>query len=113
MGAQGYVRQLGGSYLSVDLISGKRYHFITVEQSQPSASQGLGGVCRMWSNTIDGKEWLPCPEKGWKATLFFHLSCPRDRSGKVRGRCIPPWDGEEGGEVFFLSFITSMVGEKL
>lgn len=44
---------------------------------------------------------------------FFNLSCPGEGSGKVRCWCIPPGNGEEGVEVFFLSFITDMVGEKL
>lgn len=79
MGAQGYVQQLGGSYLSVDLISRKCYHFITVEQSRLSGSQGLEGVCAMQPDTIGRKGWLCCPEKGWKATFFISLA----QEGKV------------------------------
>lgn len=80
MGAQGYVQQLGGSYLSVDLVSRKCYHFITVEQLRPSGSQGLEGVCGMQPDTIGGKGWLCCPEKGWKATFFISPA----QEGKVR-----------------------------
>lgn len=41
MGALGYVPQLGGSYLSVDLISRKCYHLIIAEHSWwPEHSRG-------------------------------------------------------------------------
>jgi len=111
MGAQGYVQQLGGSYLSVDLLSRKCYHFITVEQSRLNGSQGLEGVCEMQSDTIGGKGWLCCPEKGWKAT-FSYFTCPGGKSGKVRGRCMSPRGGEESMEISPLSFITSRVKRK-
>lgn len=109
MGAQGYVQQLGGSNLSVDLVSRKCYHFITVEQSQLSGSQGLEGVCGMQSDTISSKGWLCCPEKGWMEDNIFYFSCPEEKSGKVQGCCISPRGGEEGVEVSFLSFITGIV----
>lgn len=79
MGAQGYVQQLGGSYLSGDLVSRKCYHFITVEQSRLSGRQGLEGVCGIRSANIGGKGWLCSPEKGWKAIFFISLA----QEGKV------------------------------
>lgn len=71
MGAQGYVQQLGGSYLSVDLVSRKCYHFITVEQSRPSGSQGLGGVCGIQSDT--GKAWLSVLKRDGRQYVLFLL----------------------------------------
>lgn len=98
MGAQGYVQQLGGSYLSVDLVSRKCYHFITVEQSRPSGSQGLGGVCGIQSDT--GKGWLSVLKRDGRQYFLFLL--PRREKWEGEGVVHLPQGWRRGCESLFL-----------
>lgn len=82
MGALGYVPQLGGSYLAVDLVSRKCYHVIIAEHSWwPKESQGQVGVCGMQPGTTGGKRWVCCPGKGWRASIFISFA-QRDKVGR-------------------------------